>query len=210
MAAVLILLVILALAVAAILEANDSDHHARLADLERVRAEKGLWNASLAQARSERLSGDMGHRSRGLVAIEVAANLRPDLELRNEAIAALARGCQVLMAVPNPCRHYWADLIPDRELLLATRRRQALPHRRPHLDGPDGGGRHRHARRRSPPRRSHHADRRRAAARRGRLRARGARSRRPDHARQLLRARSILPSAHLGPHSSADARAIAA
>lgn len=42
-----------------------------------------------------------------------------------EAIAGLARGSQVLMAVPNPCRHYWADLLPDGELLRATRRRQA-------------------------------------------------------------------------------------
>ncbi len=48
-----------------------------------------------------------------------------------EAIAALSAHCQVLMAVPNPCRFHWADIISGRELLRATRRR--LPAR----PGPD-------------------------------------------------------------------------
>ncbi|CAD5371681.1 RecBCD enzyme subunit RecC [Rubrivivax sp. A210] len=43
-----------------------------------------------------------------------------------EAVAALARHCQVLMAVPNPCRYHWADIIDGRELLRATRPRHAL------------------------------------------------------------------------------------
>ncbi len=43
-----------------------------------------------------------------------------------EAIAALAPHCQVLMAVPNPCRYHWADTIEGRELLRFERRRQAL------------------------------------------------------------------------------------
>ncbi|MEO8859410.1 MAG: exodeoxyribonuclease V subunit gamma [Burkholderiaceae bacterium] len=43
-----------------------------------------------------------------------------------EAIAALASRCQVLMAVPNPCRFHWADIVDGRELLRAARRRQAL------------------------------------------------------------------------------------
>ena len=43
-----------------------------------------------------------------------------------EAIAALAPFCQVLLAVPNPCRFHWADLIDGRELLRAQRRRQPL------------------------------------------------------------------------------------
>ena len=42
-----------------------------------------------------------------------------------EAVAALASRCQVMVAVPNPCRHYWADLIDGRELLRAQRRRHA-------------------------------------------------------------------------------------
>ncbi|MFK2891241.1 exodeoxyribonuclease V subunit gamma [Dyella flagellata] len=42
-----------------------------------------------------------------------------------EALTALARHSQVLLLVTNPCRHYWADIIEDRELLLAEHRRHA-------------------------------------------------------------------------------------
>ncbi|BBO80406.1 RecBCD enzyme subunit RecC [Desulfosarcina ovata subsp. sediminis] len=45
-----------------------------------------------------------------------------------EALQALSRCCQVLMFVHNPCRHYWADIIEDRELLrieTARHRRKA-------------------------------------------------------------------------------------
>jgi exodeoxyribonuclease V gamma subunit len=42
-----------------------------------------------------------------------------------EALTALGRVCQVLLLVTNPCRHYWADIIEDRELLKAAQRRQA-------------------------------------------------------------------------------------
>ena len=43
-----------------------------------------------------------------------------------EAIAALAEHVQVLMAVPNPCRYHWADIIEGRELLQAAQRRHPL------------------------------------------------------------------------------------
>ncbi len=43
-----------------------------------------------------------------------------------EAVAALAPHCQVLMAVPNPCRYHWADIIDGRELLRSAQRRHAL------------------------------------------------------------------------------------
>src|SRR5690606_18773903 len=33
---------------------------------------------------------------------------------------------QVLLCVLNPCRHYWADIVADRDLLRAQARRQAL------------------------------------------------------------------------------------
>ncbi|WP_404544323.1 exodeoxyribonuclease V subunit gamma [Dyella jejuensis] len=42
-----------------------------------------------------------------------------------EALTALARCSQVLLLVTNPCRHYWADIIEDRELLMAGQRRHA-------------------------------------------------------------------------------------
>jgi exodeoxyribonuclease V gamma subunit len=41
-----------------------------------------------------------------------------------EALAALSRHCQVLLVVMNPCRHYWADIVEDRELLRARQKRQ--------------------------------------------------------------------------------------
>jgi exodeoxyribonuclease V gamma subunit len=43
-----------------------------------------------------------------------------------EALAALSRHSQVLLAIPNPCRFYWGDIIEGRELLRAERRRHAL------------------------------------------------------------------------------------
>jgi exodeoxyribonuclease V gamma subunit len=41
-----------------------------------------------------------------------------------QAIAALARHTQVLLAVPNPCQFYWGDIIEGRELLKAAHKRQ--------------------------------------------------------------------------------------
>jgi len=43
-----------------------------------------------------------------------------------EAVAELAKVSQVVMAVPNPCRYYWADLVPDREMLRAPSHRHEL------------------------------------------------------------------------------------
>ncbi|MET0934883.1 MAG: exodeoxyribonuclease V subunit gamma [Luteibacter sp.] len=43
-----------------------------------------------------------------------------------EALSALARWSQIVLVVMNPCRHYWADIVDDRELLRAERRRQTL------------------------------------------------------------------------------------
>jgi exodeoxyribonuclease V gamma subunit len=43
-----------------------------------------------------------------------------------QALAALSAHCQVLLAVPNPCRYHWADIIEGRELLRMERRRHPL------------------------------------------------------------------------------------
>ena len=40
-----------------------------------------------------------------------------------QAIAALSRHTQVLLAVPNPCQFYWGDIIEGRELLKAAHKR---------------------------------------------------------------------------------------
>ncbi|MCB1887775.1 MAG: exodeoxyribonuclease V subunit gamma, partial [Rhodocyclaceae bacterium] len=42
-----------------------------------------------------------------------------------EVLATLARWCQVLVCVPNPCRHHWADIVADKDLLRRERARQA-------------------------------------------------------------------------------------
>ncbi len=41
-----------------------------------------------------------------------------------QAVAALARHTQVVLAVPNPCQFYWGDIIDGRELLRAAHKRQ--------------------------------------------------------------------------------------
>ncbi len=48
-----------------------------------------------------------------------------------EVLAAMARWTQVLMCVHNPCEHYWADIVADKDLLRADsgrqRRRGGMP-----------------------------------------------------------------------------------
>ena len=41
-----------------------------------------------------------------------------------EALGALARFSQVLLCVHNPCRHHWADIVADKDLLRHQYRRQ--------------------------------------------------------------------------------------
>ncbi len=41
-----------------------------------------------------------------------------------EVLAGMARWTQVLMCVHNPCEHYWADIVADKDLLRAERSRQ--------------------------------------------------------------------------------------
>jgi exodeoxyribonuclease V gamma subunit len=43
-----------------------------------------------------------------------------------QALAALAPHSQVMLAIPNPCRFYWGDIMDGRELLQSQRRRQPL------------------------------------------------------------------------------------
>ena len=42
-----------------------------------------------------------------------------------EVLAKLGKFCQIVLFVHNPCQYYWADIIEDKELLKAQRRRQA-------------------------------------------------------------------------------------
>jgi exodeoxyribonuclease V gamma subunit len=42
-----------------------------------------------------------------------------------EVLAKISPFCEVILFVTNPCQHYWADIIEDKELLKAENRRQA-------------------------------------------------------------------------------------
>jgi exodeoxyribonuclease V gamma subunit len=42
-----------------------------------------------------------------------------------ETLAALSRHSQVVLAIPNPCRHDWGDIMEGRELFNTLRRRQS-------------------------------------------------------------------------------------
>lgn len=42
-----------------------------------------------------------------------------------EVLAAIAQWSQVLLCVHNPCEHYWADIVADKDLLRATGSRHA-------------------------------------------------------------------------------------
>jgi exodeoxyribonuclease V gamma subunit len=42
-----------------------------------------------------------------------------------EVLAKMGKFCQIILFVTNPCRHYWADIIEDKELLKAQQRRQS-------------------------------------------------------------------------------------
>jgi WD40 repeat protein len=53
-------------------------------------ATEKLWRSYLAQARAQRLSGLAGRKEESLTAVNSAAAIRPSLELRDEAIGALA------------------------------------------------------------------------------------------------------------------------
>ena len=53
-----------------------------------------------------------------------------------QALAALSTHCQVLLAIPNPCRYHWADTIAGRELLQLQRHRHPLRRGRDLADVP--------------------------------------------------------------------------
>ncbi len=96
-AAAVILLIVIGLALAAVWQGVKARRHADRADRNAMeaesatrRAEEELRKAQLAQARAARASGLMGRRAESLAALRAAAARQPSLELRNEAIAALA------------------------------------------------------------------------------------------------------------------------
>ncbi len=68
--------------------------------------------------------GELGERPATLPRRIVVFGISSLPQQTLEALTAMARFSQVLLVVANPCRHYWADIIEDRELLRADHRRQ--------------------------------------------------------------------------------------
>ncbi len=75
-------------------------------DAEQARrdATEKLWGSYLAEARARRRSGEAGQRFESLAALSNAAAIRPSLELRNEAIAAMALAD--IRAIPGMRRRF--------------------------------------------------------------------------------------------------------
>ncbi|MFJ4194766.1 exodeoxyribonuclease V subunit gamma [Pseudomonas sp. NPDC089534] len=61
-----------------------------------------------------------------------------------EALAGLARFSQVLLCVHNPCRHHWADIVADKDLLRHQYKRQSRKSGMPAALDPDALHQHAH------------------------------------------------------------------
>jgi len=61
-----------------------------------------------------------------------------------EALAGLARFSQVLLCVHNPCRHHWADIVADKDLLRHEYKRQSRKAGMPVVLNPDALHQHAH------------------------------------------------------------------
>jgi len=86
--------------------------------------ERGLGRASVHAAfvaAVQRGDAPLGRLPRRIVLFGVSALPYQTLQ----AMASLARFSQVVIAVPNPCRYYWGDIIEGRDLLRAARHRHA-------------------------------------------------------------------------------------
>ncbi len=89
-ATILILLVVVGLALTAVLYATRTEKERARAARAEQEAREELWRSYRDQARATLSGPQAGHRFESLEAISSAAQMRPSLELRNEAIASLA------------------------------------------------------------------------------------------------------------------------
>jgi exodeoxyribonuclease V gamma subunit len=87
-------------------------------------AQRDNHRAAVHRAFVERLAA-LPTRPHGLPRRVVVFGISSLPQQTLEALTALARFSQVLLVVANPCRHYWADIIEERELLKASRHRHA-------------------------------------------------------------------------------------
>ncbi|WP_150048306.1 exodeoxyribonuclease V subunit gamma [Methylomonas rhizoryzae] len=68
--------------------------------------------------------GDLSERPQSLPRRIVLFGLSSLPQQTLEVLARLGQFCQIVLFVQNPCRHYWADIIEDKDLLKAKQRRQ--------------------------------------------------------------------------------------
>ncbi|MDD2759261.1 MAG: exodeoxyribonuclease V subunit gamma [Methylomonas sp.] len=83
--------------------------------------------ASRASVHSQFMAriGELTRRPAGIPRRIVIFGLSSLPQQSLEVLAKLGKFCQIVLFVHNPCRHYWADIIEDKELFKAERRRQA-------------------------------------------------------------------------------------
>ncbi len=86
----LILILILIVTIGSPIAAFRINRARQRAQQSEKQATEKLWDSYLAQARANRFTGRPGRRFDSLEAIRKAADIRPTLELRNEAIACMA------------------------------------------------------------------------------------------------------------------------
>src|SRR5207249_11843632 len=79
---------------------------------QKQQATEKLWDSYLAQARANRWTGRAGRRFDNLEVLKKAAEIRPDPELRNEAIAAMA------LTDVRVAKQWEVDLGEDRQFLF--------------------------------------------------------------------------------------------
>ena len=103
-----------------------------------------LWQPILWRALLDTLSEEQRHTTRPELHRQVLAQLRAGGSFADrlprrvvvfgmshmpgaflETLAALARHSQVILAVPNPCRYYWGDIMEGRELFRTQRQRHS-------------------------------------------------------------------------------------
>ena len=86
-----------------------------------------VHDAFLAQVQQGRPPERPQDLPRRLIVFGISALPRQSLEV----LAALAQWCQVLVCVHNPCRHHWADIVSDHDLLRGLHQGRGRQARRP-------------------------------------------------------------------------------
>ncbi len=90
-----------------------------LAEAERQAVRPQVHRRALDALRQERLPAQGAPLPRRVVLFGMAHVPQPVLDW----LCAMARGSQILLAIPNPCRYHWADIMDGREWLRMRQRR---------------------------------------------------------------------------------------